>query len=302
VSAAIHITRAGPSTTLQDAGRFGALQHGISASGPMDRSAFLRAGLLLDRPASTAIELTRAGIGFAVVGQPFAVAFDGGEFSLRVNGRERAWPAAVKLKDGDVVEVTPGAAGNYAYIRFDREVDVPVFLGSRATNLVAGLGGFEGRALKTGDALLLTEHRPEPMSAPQPTTQGAGPIRFIWGLHADLFETPKRQAFIEAKFTISTRLDRMGVRLADPAGVFAGAPILSLVSDAIVPGDIQILGDGTPIVLMRDHQPTGGYPRIATVISADLDRFAQMRPGTELAFQPVTLQKARHITLQSRAS
>ena len=301
MSTTIHITRAGPSTTLQDAGRFGALQHGISASGPMDRSAFLRAGLLLDRPASTAIELTRAGIGFAVVGAPCSAAFDGGEFSLRVNSRVRAWPAALKLKDGDVVEVTPGAAGNYGYLRFDREVDVPLVVGSRATNLVAGLGGFGGRALKAGDALTLTEHRPEPVPAPQPTPPGGGPIRFIWGLHADLFEMPTRQAFIEAKFAVSTRLDRMGVRLTDPGGVFAGAPILSLVSDAIVPGDIQILGDGTPIVLMRDHQPTGGYPRIATVISADLDRFAQLRPGSELAFQPVTLQKARQIYLQGRA-
>ena len=85
----------------------------------------------------------------------------------------------------------------------------------------------------------------------------------------------------------------MGVRLSDPTGVFSGQRKLSLVSDAIVPGDIQILGDGTPIVLMRDHQPTGGYPRVATVVSADLDRFAQMRPGTELRFRPVTLEHAR---------
>jgi allophanate hydrolase len=79
----------------------------------------------------------------------------------------------------------------------------------------------------------------------------------------------------------------MGVKLEDPAGIFRDQKRLSLVSDAIVPGDIQILGDGTPIVLMRDHQPTGGYPRIATIVSADLDRFAQMRPGTALSFRPV---------------
>jgi allophanate hydrolase subunit 2 len=85
----------------------------------------------------------------------------------------------------------------------------------------------------------------------------------------------------------------MGVRLRDPGGVFAGQRRLSLVSDAIVPGDIQILGDGVPIVLMRDHQPTGGYPRIATVVSADLDRFAQMRPGAPVRFRPVTLEHAR---------
>jgi allophanate hydrolase subunit 2 len=85
----------------------------------------------------------------------------------------------------------------------------------------------------------------------------------------------------------------MGVRLLDPAGVFRTQRRLNLVSDAIVPGDIQILGDGTPAVLMRDHQPTGGYPRIATIVSADLDRFAQLRPGTEVRFQPVSLEHAR---------
>jgi allophanate hydrolase len=90
-------------------------------------------------------------------------------------------------------------------------------------------------------------------------------------------------------------MDRMGVRLDDIEGVFADVAGLSLVSDAIVPGDIQILGDGTPVVLMRDHQPTGGYPRIATIISADLDRFAQMRPGTRVTFESVTLAHAQNL-------
>jgi allophanate hydrolase subunit 2 len=84
----------------------------------------------------------------------------------------------------------------------------------------------------------------------------------------------------------------MGVRLDDVTGVFAKTEILSLVSDAVVPGDVQILGDGTPIVLMRDHQPTGGYPRIATVISRDISRFAQLRPGTEVRFTALSPQRA----------
>lgn len=305
MTAAIRLTRVSPLTTLQDAGRFGALRHGISASGPMDRTAFAAAGRLLEGAGSTGIELTRAGIGFAVTGEKVSATLAGGDFVLRVNGKTHEWPAALDLEPGDVVEVTPGASGNYAYLRFDHEIDVAPLLGSRATNLVAGLGGLEGRALRAGDVL---ELRPLPLdsgAAALPSPHLAlddGPIRIIWGLHADLFEHAVREAFIDGAFVISTRLDRMGVRLDDPGGVFAGAPILSLVSDAIVPGDIQILGDGSPIVLMRDHQPTGGYPRIATVISADLDRFAQMRPGTELAFQPVTLQNARQIYLQSCAS
>jgi allophanate hydrolase subunit 2 len=93
----------------------------------------------------------------------------------------------------------------------------------------------------------------------------------------------------------------MGVRLADERQVFAGASILSLVSDPILPGDIQILGDGTPIVLMRDHQPTGGYPRIGTVVSADLDRFAQLRPGEPVAFAPVSVEHAQRLLRSSPA-
>ncbi len=119
-----------------------------------------------------------------------------------------------------------------------------------------------------------------------------GPIRVVWGIHADRFDNAMRQRFVTDDFVVSPQLDRMGVRLADRKRVFADAKILSLVSDAVVPGDIQILGDGTPIVLMRDHQPTGGYPRIATVASADFDRFAQMRPGTEVRFEPVTVAHA----------
>jgi biotin-dependent carboxylase-like uncharacterized protein len=295
---AIHLTRVSPSTTIQDRGRPGALQYGISASGPMDRGAFERALARLGRPSGEAIEITRAGIAFEVEEGPAETAFEGGAFSLEVNCALHPWPALLRLGSGDKVAVTPGPHGNYGYVAFDGVIDVPRVLGSRATNLVAGIGR---SVLQAGDRLSLRPvvSQAAPVDLPPPAS-GDGPIRFLWGLHADLFASEIRQAFVARHFVISTRLDRMGVRLGDPAGVFSVAPSLSLVSDAIVPGDVQILGDGTPIVLMRDHQPTGGYPRIATVISADLDRFAQLRPGTELAFAPVSLHKARQLYLSSR--
>ena len=262
----ITILRAGPLTTLQDEGRFGVLKHGISASGPMDRTAFMAAGAALQRVGSTAIEFTQ-GLAFETDG-PLTV----------------AWPEVHSLQAGDKLKI-PAAAGNYGYLRFDREIHIPLVLGSRSTNLTVGLGGYKGRALKPGDRI---EMGAEGVALVTTTpTSGDGPIRCIWGLHAHLFETRLRRSFAETTFRISTGLDRMGVRLEDPSGLFHDQRRLNLVSDAIVPGDIQILGDGTPIVLMRDHQPTGGYPRVATVISADLDRFAQLPPGTELSFQPV---------------
>ena len=286
----IRILRAGPLCTLQDAGRFGMLEHGVTASGPMDRGAFRASGALLDVAGSTAIEFTPAGLSLEAT-QPVRVGFAGGQFKASVNGKVKAWPGKVRLKAGDRLDITPGPAGNYGYLRFERDIDLAPVMGSRSTNLTVGLGGFGGRALKAGDELRLGE-----LGTPvteQRTVTTDGPIRVTWGLHADLFPAAIREAFVTTPFGISPKLDRMGARLDDRGRVFAGTKSLTLVSDAIVAGDIQILGDGTPIVLLRDHQPTGGYPRIATVTSADLDRFVQLRPGTAVTFQPITVAKAQ---------
>lgn len=297
----INIVRAGPLATVQDRGRPGHLADGISASGPMDMGAFVRAGALAGTRAGSGLEITTAGIVFTYSGRTMSAGFSGGVFTLHINDAARDWDAAHRLSAGDTIAITPGAAGNYGYIRFGAEIDVPPLLGSRATNLIVGLGGLEGRSLAAGDRLTLVPAEPEEVPPPAGTALSAEPIRFVWGIHADQFAPRVRSDFTDRVFAISAKLDRMGVRLSDAAGVFADARILSLVSDAIVPGDIQILGDGTPIVLMRDHQPTGGYPRIGTVIGADLDRFAQLRPGTEVRFAPVTVGKA-HSLLQPRSA
>jgi len=285
----IRLARAGPLTTLQDAGRPGLLAAGISASGPMDRGAFDRAGIWLGGAGSTGIEFT-GGLGFEVEAGPLAMAADGGAFALSVNGTSVAWPARAILNPGDAVEIRPGAWGNWGYLRFGREIEAEPVLGSRAANSIAGLG----RTLAAGDRIAFgDEAARKPAPHPRPTEQGEGSIRVIWGLHADTFDREMRSRFVTKPFRVSARMDRMGMRLDDRGGVFREQRALSLVSDAIVPGDIQILGDGTPIVLMRDHQPTGGYPRIATVVSANLDRLAQMRPGSEVHFEPVTLKHAQ---------
>jgi allophanate hydrolase len=284
----IRLTRAGPLTTLQDAGRLGMLAAGVSASGPMDRSAFERAGGWLGGAGTTGIEFT-SGLSFEVEAGPLAMAADGGDFALTINGKTVAWPGRLVLKQGDVGDIRPGSWGNWGYLRFGREVEVDLVLGSRATNSIAGLG----RILSIGEAIDFGEEAPRQSAPhPRPMRHIDGPVRVIWGLHADSFDRDIRARFVDEPFRVSARMDRMGMRLEDRNGVFRDQRVLTLVSDAIVPGDIQILGDGTPIVLMRDHQPTGGYPRIATVVSADLGRLAQMRPGSEVRFEPVTLKHA----------
>ena len=110
-----------------------------------------------------------------------------------------------------------------------------------------------------------------------------------------MFPPALHERFFAASFTIAPERDRMGMRLRDPEGVFQGLSALSLVSEPIVAGDIQILGDGTPVVLLRDHQPVGGYPRFATVISADFARLAQMRTGETVRFAPISLARAQEL-------
>lgn len=285
----VRIEQAGPLITIQDAGRFGMLRYGIGESGPMDRGAFHLAGTGLAR-AGAAIEITTAGLQLRIEGGSVVAGWAGGGFVAAVNGAARAWPGSARLTDGDRIAIHPGPFGNYGYIRFDREIGVPVVLGSRATNATVGLGGFEGRALRAGDVLPLFAGGAAEAALGGPHSDG--PIRVVWGIHAELFPAGVRERFVADPLTISPHMDRMGVRFSDEAGVFKGFSALSLVSDAVVCGDIQILGDGTPIALMRDHQPTGGYPRIATIIAADLDRFVQMRPGTQVRFRPVTPEHA----------
>ncbi len=296
MSTVLTITRAGLLASVQDHGRHGFLAHGIAASGPMDRSGFDRAGAELDH-AGAAIEFTSTGLALRVDEGKCSLGFGGGGFVASLNGAPVAWPGRVLLRVGDKLEIGPGSWGNYGYLRFDHEFYLPLVLGSRATNFRAGLGGLDGRILRAGDQLKLTPGG-TPQNPKLSSAAAAGPIRVTWGLHAEQFSNVVRQRFVEEAFVISSRMDRMGVQLKDSGGVFAGVASLLLVSDPIVPGDVQILGDGSPIVLMRDHQPTGGYPRIATVISADFDRFAQMRAGTQLRFAPVSVAHA-HAILQS---
>lgn len=303
MSASITIERVGPLTTVQDWGRYGMLRHGISASGPMDRTGYLAARQVAQVPCGAAIEFSSLGLCVRYSGPDCVAGFAGGAFSARLNGQPLDWPGAVTLHDGDVVDITTGPAGNFGYLRFARQIAVPALLGSRSTNLTAGLGGYEGRTLARGDVIQLFEAPLEVVEGPGlPTSQSPDRdetvFRVIWGIHAHVFRAETREAFCNGSFRVSPQMNRMGMRLDDPEGIFSAQGALSLVSDAIVPGDIQILGNGEPIVLLRDHQPTGGYPRIATIIDADIDRFAQIRPGTAIMFQPVSIDSAYSALMQ----
>jgi biotin-dependent carboxylase-like uncharacterized protein len=291
---AIRIRAAGPGTTIQDDGRPGLLAYGLSASGPMDRGAFAEAAQALETVGSAGLEISASGIEFILEGKAeLRIGAAGGRFAAKLDGNPLDWPLTTVWKPNQVLRIVPGHAGNFAYLRFSRELAIPSVLGSRATNVRAAVGGLDGHALRAGDLLPLgsaATRLPEIYPAPL-----EGPLRVTWGLHADVFEPELRQAFLKNPFAVSGAMDRMGMRLDDPSGVFRDAARLGLVSDLAVPGDIQILGDGTPVVLGRDHQPTGGYPRIATVVPPDLDRLFQSRPGTLVSFESVSLEHAQRL-------
>jgi len=298
----VEIVSAAPLTTVQDSGRFGMLAHGVTASGPMDSAGFALAGHLAGAGTTAGLEFGAGRLVFRLRGEAIRAGLAGGAFVVKRNGETQPWPCTLTLDDGDEIELVPATHGNFGYVRFSRELDLDPVLSSRSTSLIAALGGYQGRQLAAGDVLDLMPAKDAakdadsaPTAAEPPAQEPDGPIRVIWGLHANRFSNGMRQRFLAEPFRMSPRLDRMGARLEDISGVFRGEEVLSLVSDTVVPGDIQILGDGTPIVLMRDHQPTGGYPRIATVITPDIDRLAQTRPGRQIRFTSVTVTHAHAI-------
>jgi len=281
----IHVLAPGLRATIQDRGRRGHAREGVPPAGPADPMAFAAALELAGcAPDAAAIE---------VVGLPFAfrcddrriVAATGRDVGVRTRSRLPGW-TSVLVRAGEEVVVEGSAMTRFAYVAISGGVAVPPVLGSRATYLGASLGPIP-RALVIGDALPLG---PSSASADiagrhvSPPSYG-GPVRAVAGPHDDRFSTGTVAAFFSSLFAVSPDSDRMGVRLS---GDVVGGPGADLLSCGIVAGAVQIPRGGAPIVLLADHQTTGGYPIIATVVHADLGIVAQRSPGEYLRFARVT--------------
>jgi allophanate hydrolase len=294
--ACLRIIAAGPALTIQDRGRPGYLGYGVSAGGAMDRFALAEGQALLGNDAaSAAIEMTGSGGRFTAEGGDLWIALTGAPFRVSVEGTAQKWRTAFLLKAGAVLEIGPSLGGNYGYLSVGGGIDVAPVLGSRATQPRAGIGGLDGRRLKAGDILPAGKpgNLPEtPLILPEAGYFGKKVIRVIEGPQSHLFPAEERARFFETEFRVSSAMDRMGVRLdtdADPIRTEAG---LKAISDSVVLGDLQVPGNGRPIALMADRQPTGGYPRIATIISADIPAFCQLVPGSRLHFVQVSESEA----------
>jgi biotin-dependent carboxylase-like uncharacterized protein len=287
----------GPRSSLQDRGRTGFQRFGVSTSGGMDPLALCAANLLAGNEGSAAaIELMLLGGTFALEEGERSIAVAGAPCTVSLDGVPVAQGAACRIRAGQVLTVGPMQAGVYAYLAVEGSFDVPSQLGSRSLHQRARLGGFQGRALQPEDCLPLGASTMSAMSRrklPPVSLHHSQPIRVVLGPQDDYFTAAGIRTFLSAEFCVTQEADRMGYRLAGPRIEHAAG--FNIVSDGIVWGSIQVPGSGEPIVMMADRQTTGGYPKIATVISADLRVLAQRRPGDRVRFAALPVAEAQEL-------
>ncbi len=302
----IEIIAAGAFTTVQDAGRSGAGDMGILQCGSMDPVSMRAANLLLGNPADEAVlecTLTGPEIRFTV---PCAFSVSGADMQPELDGQRIPMNAAVTAKAGSVLKLKSAVCGLRSYIAVKGGLDLPMVFGSRSTDVKCGIGGYCGRKLASGDAIglrapetALTDRYKRYLTKKEEArflphlseTDGEVLLRVMWGPQADRFPEEAKRVFTTNRYILSAESDRMGSRFAGPVIPADGGT--DIVSDGIVSGAVQVTSAGMPIVMTADHQTTGGYAKIAAVITADLPLLAQLRPGTAVRFVPVGLKAAK---------
>ncbi|MDC0738905.1 biotin-dependent carboxyltransferase family protein [Cognatishimia sp. SS12] len=284
------IHSAGPAMSVQDLGRSGLLDAGISRGGAADRLAiFEGAALLRQSPELPVIEMMGMGGAFSV-NTDCRIALTGAPMRAVADGQELTWNASHLLSAGTRLSIGGCRMGSYGYLHLGGGVDGPRALGSAATHLSAGIG----KVLAAGDTLPIGPDGGQgtgELLAQDDRFEG-GTIRIVASFQTALFSEQEQARFAATHFKRDARANRMGVRLTPPEGGFAPPDGRNVLSEVIMPGDIQITGDGTPFVLMSECQTIGGYPRIGTVLPCDLPRVAQTPAGGSLRFAFVSLEEA----------
>ena len=301
----LEVLEPGLLTTVQDAGRSGWARYGVPPSGPLDTAAFIAANALVGNPPdAAALEITLSGPTLRVE-RECLIAVCGATFDLWVGGLPVPMWHAVYVRAGRIITFGARCSGARAYLAISGGIALPPFLGSQATYLPGGFGGMEGRALRARDRLPLGN------PAARDVVRGAGRVwpedrrppytqqpvlRVVLGPQDDYFAAEGVATFLNSAYRLTPEADRMGARLQGPPITHRGPT--GIVSDGVVTGSVQIPPDGQPIVMLADHQTTGGYPKIATVLRADLPLLAQCLLGEGAAscvvrFAAVTLTEAQ---------
>lgn len=293
----IKILNGGMLSTVQDAGRFGVMKNGFTQSGVMDSFAMRLANALckndLDSPV---IEMTMMGITAEFTAEHI-FCLSGGIFKSTLNGAPLENNRTYKAAAGDILQIGPSIQGMRIYLAVAGGFSVPEVMGSASTNLKTGIGGFEGRKLGKGDMIetgspsadaKADEHEYDGRKFENTVT-----VRAVSGPQDEKFTPEDRKMFFTQKYTVTPSLDRMGIRLSGIA--LKGKDGLDIISDGITFGSVQIARSGQPIILMADHQTTGGYAKIATVISTDLPVLAQVKPFDYIHFKEVSVAYAEKL-------
>jgi len=304
MTAVLRVIEPGLLTTVQDLGRPNAISSGVQAGGAMDRFAHRAANLLVGNdPGEATLECTLRGPQL-VAERSCLVAITGADFDPRVSGAAvPAW-STIRLGAGERLTFAGRRAGARVYIAVAGGVEGQRWLGSRSTNLMAGRGGHQGRALRPGD-VLATAGEPKTQNVDRQLAENLRPaytdrtLYAIAGPHIKRLNAEGRGLLFEAVYTLSPNSDRMGYRLDGPQLVTAGDELLSF---GLVAGAVQVPHGGQPILLMADHQTAGGYPVVATVVSASMPIAAQLLPGDEVRFAELTIERALQMrTRQAQA-
>jgi allophanate hydrolase len=299
MTAALIVVGPGLHTTLQDFGRPGYQNVGVPVSGALDPDSLCIANALVGNEAGTAaLEIRYVGPVLEVAAESarFALAGATGRIELTVDGASALVPAgrAVTVPRGAKVRVPALADSATAYLAVEGGFDVGAVLGSRSTYVRGHLGGYNGGTLAAGDRLPLNlfaaSDGPDLTVREPPDLRPPERIRVVLGPQDSYFTDDAIATFLSAEWTVSTDADRMGARLDGPALTHRDS--FNIVSDGIATGAVQVPGSGQPILLLADRQTTGGYPKIGTVISADLPAVGRMGPGDRLRFAAVSTAEA----------
>lgn len=296
---AFRVLEPGVLTTVQDLGRWGYQRYGVPPSGGADPLGLRIANLLVGNGEGEAVlECTGLGPTLEVLGDCL-VALAGAEMEVEADGVALPPYISHLLRKGQLLRCGISRSGLRGYLAVAGGVDVPPLLGSRSTCLPAGFGGYQGRPLQKGDILRRGEPSGDlqrmrgrvlpPLLRPSPASPQE--VRVLLGPQHDYFPRRGLETFLHSPYQVTSKADRMGIRLEGPRVPHRKGP--DIVSDALPLGGIQVPGDGQPILLLNDRQTTGGYAKIATVITADLWRLGQLRPGDAVRFRAVAAAEAQ---------
>ena len=294
----IEILSPGLQTTVQDLGRHGFGRFGVAPSGALDSFALRVANLLVDNPEGAAcLETLLMGLRIKALAN-MTIAVTGANLQPLIDKRPLPMWCLHEFKKGEVLSFLGPAGGCRAYVAFSGGIHVPLIMTSASTNLPSGFGGFGGRALRQADVLSLdlTAENPKIVDRaldPEqiPVYPDKWSLRVIWGPQDDDFPQSELDLFISSAYTVSAESDRTGIRLDGPAITKKEDIPASIISEGVISGSIQIPGDGKPIIILAETV-TGGYRKIATVISADLSLLGQIKPGDQIEFISVDKETA----------